>query len=81
MRKGELEKQRAALMTKVLAQKKKEKVKKEGQQSSQALLSFVICYNCGRKGHRMKSCTSASRAVFKKIQRKAESINKEKKKI
>ena len=42
---------------------------------------FVICYNCGGKGHTIKSCTSASRTVSKKIERMAESADKGKNRV
>ena len=53
---------------------------KKGGQASKALFLFVICYNCGGKRYTKKSCTSASRAVLKKIERKAKSAGKGKKK-
>lgn len=62
-------------------QKRKEEVRKEGEQPKKALFSFVICYNCRGKGYTMKSCTSASRAVFKKIERKTVLVDKGKKQM
>ena len=80
--KGEAGKQKMSSLKKTLVQtKKKEEVNKRGFQPKKAPYSFVICYNCGGKGHTMKSCTSASRAVFKKIKRKAGSVDKGKKRV
>ena len=81
MRKGNLGKQKTSPSKKVLVQKKKEEIKKGGQQPSKAPFSFVICYNCGGRGHTMKSCTSASKAVSKKIERKAVQMDKGQKKV
>ena len=70
LRKGESRKPKATtiLSKKTLVQMKgKETTKRGGQPSRKALFLFVVCYNCGGKGHTMKSCTSASRAVSKKI--------------
>ena len=65
----------------MLVHKRKEEVKKEGQQPSKVPFLFVICYNCGGKGHSMKTCILGNRAVFKKIERKAMSVDKGKKKV
>ena len=61
--------------------KKKEMINKGDNQPKKAPFSFVICYNCGGKGYTRKSSTSASRAVFKKIERKAKSMEKGKKRV
>ena len=83
LRKGEEGRQRSPSIKKTLVQtkKKEEETRKGGQQSRKAPFSLVICYNCGEKGHTMKSCTSVSMAVSKKIERKAESVDKGKKRI
>ena len=64
----------------MLVEKQKEEVKKKGSPSSKVPF-LIICYNCEGKGHAMKFCTSASRVVSKKIERKKESVEKGKKKL
>ena len=81
LKKGESGMQKTAPPKKVLVQRKKEEVQKGGQQLRKASFSFVICYNCGSKAHAMKSCSSASRAVSKKIERKAGPVDKGKNKM
>ena len=61
-------------------QKRKEKIKGKGQPKKTPFL-FVIWHNCKGKGHTMNSCISASRAVYKKIERKAEMVEKGKKRV
>lgn len=80
LRKGELGRQKTPFLTKVGRQKKREEAKKKGPQVNKTPFSFMICNNCRGKGHTMKNCTSASRAVSKKIKRRAESADKGKKK-
>ena len=81
LRKGELEKKKTIPPKRVIVQKRREDVKKIGQQTSKAPFSFVICYNCGKRGHIMKSYTSVSRAVSKKIEKKTELTDIRKKKV
>ena len=77
LKKGEEGWQRATTIKKILVQtKRKQEEKKEVQQLRKAPFSFVICYNCGGKEHTMKSCTLASRAVSKKIERKMVWVDK-----
>lgn len=75
------EKKRMTPPKKVLVQKRKEEAKKGGHQPSKVSFSFGICSNCGGKGHSMKTYTSASKAVFKKIQKKLKLAQKWKKKL
>ena len=42
---------------------------------------LVIGYNCVERRHTIKSCTSASRAVSKKIEKRTVSVDKGKKKV
>ena len=81
LRQGETMKGKMDTMKKTLVQKRKEEVMGKEQQPRKATFLFVICYNCRRKRHTLKSCILASRAVSKKIDRKAESGDKGKKSV
>ena len=81
LRKGKRMEEKINSMKKTLVQKRKEEFKGKDQQLRKAPFSFVICYNCRGKGHTIKSCTIASRAVSKKIERKAESADKGNKRV
>ena len=80
LKKNKTLKRRLSEIKKTLVQKKKEEAK-TNQELRKAPFSFVICYNCRGKRHTMKSCTSASRAVSKKIERKAVTVDKGKKRV
>ena len=62
-------------------EKKKKEDKKEVQQLRKVSFCFVISYNCGGKRYTIKSYTSTSRAVCKKIERKAGTAEKMKKRV
>ena len=81
LKKGESGTLRTTPATKTAPKKKRTEMNSGGQQGRKALVSFVICYNCGGKWHTMKSCSSASSRMSKKIKRKAEAGNKETKRI
>lgn len=81
LRKSEIRKGKMDIEKKTLVQKKKGEVTEKIQLPYKASFSFVICYNCGGKGHPIKSCTSASRVVHKKIERKEELVGKGKKRV
>ena len=57
LRKGEMMKRKMDKKRKTLVQKRKQETKRKNQQTRKASFSFVIYYNCGGKGHTMKSCT------------------------
>ena len=82
LKKGETGRNKAPPPVKTLMQiKKKEEAVKGGHQQKKVPFSFVICYNCGGKEHTMKSCTLASGAVSKKIERRVGQVDNGKKRM
>lgn len=81
LEKEEVGKQKTAFLPKTLVQKRKKEGKKEGQKTNKGSFSFVICYNCRGKEHSMKSYTSASRAMSKKIEMRAGPVDKGNQKV
>ena len=73
--------QTSALKEGIGIKEEEERGKMGRQQLRKTPFSFVICYNYGGKGHTMKSCMSASRAVSKKIGRRAKTVDKGKNKV